>query len=492
MAPQRVMTRKKGRGNKSSRGAGSRRGGASARAKDSATSAADITGPTRKLTLKFTNKFGEQDTQNKPKGDFGYSYEQQAEEEEADNKLPVANTTSLRTSSGRVVKKPHDEAHIYSSEMDAQIELQAVKKADRESSGSNFQGRSSPPIFIQRDEPTPPHQRPSRPRKNSKTWPSLVTIHENNNILSSDMIQPSLADTEERRASSLNISEEVLQTMKMLCGKAKVFIDLPTLVDASSYNATKRYSATHLMQLYIEANKRGQWNLCDLIADTWIRAFHALRRRGEKSGKEEDMLWRPNKSLIAKHMQGLKGYDTKAPDYSRVLRVEDPELEPDVTDFNTKLLDALYSCTPEGCGARTLWADAMALSGKKLENRMQSMKRRKEEWHPDLLFEVLCTSLRISRRKLTLKIEESTEGAWCKRYHEHSRHGKPCYRKLAYARRWDGFDDTSDEDEVDAMAQGVEAEMGGKDRQAGGDDMEMGYASLTDEDAEGESDDQQA
>jgi hypothetical protein len=36
------------------------------------------------------------------------------------------------------------------------------------------------------------------------------------------------------------------------------------------------------------------------------------------------------------------------------------------------------------------------------------------------------------RRKLTLKIEESTEGAWCKRYHQHGRHEQPCYRWLAW------------------------------------------------------------
>jgi hypothetical protein len=279
--------------------------------------------------------------------------------------------------------------------------------------------------------------------------------------------------------------------MNMLCGKAKVFIDLPTLVDARSHKAAARYTATHLMQLYITANKHGQWNLCDLIADTWIRAFHALRRRGEKSGKEADIFWRPNKPLMAKRMQGLKGYDTNAPNYSHVLHVEDPDLDPDVTDFHTELLNALFTNTPAPCGARTLWADAMALCGKKLEIKLQGMKRRKEEWNPDLVFEVLCTSLRLARRKLTLKIEESTEGAWCKRYHEHSRRGKPCYREVAYARRLEGLDDTSDEDENDAMTQAVEGEFGGTDKRGAGDgDVKMGYDGLTDEDADGESEDE--
>jgi hypothetical protein len=249
------------------------------------------------------------------------------------------------------------------------------------------------------------------------------------------------------------------------------------------------------MKLYIEANKRHQWNLCDLIADTWIRAFHAVRRRAEKTGKEEDMLWRLNKPLMALRMKGKKGYNTRAPNYGAVLHVEDPDLEADVTDFNTELLDDLYKNTPEGCGARTLWADAMALCGNKLEHKMQGMKRRDQKWHPDLIFEVMCTSLRLSRRKLTLKIEESTEGAWCKRYHEHYRRGQPCYREMAQARRMDGLDMSSDECEDDTMAQAVETELGGQDRRgagagAGDGDVVMGYDGFTDGDAEGEMDDE--
>ncbi|KAF2124895.1 hypothetical protein P153DRAFT_370787 [Dothidotthia symphoricarpi CBS 119687] len=47
----------------------------------------------------------------------------------------------------------------------------------------------------------------------------------------------------------------------------------------------------------------------------------------------------------------------------------------------------------------------------------------------------MCTSLRMVGKKLTLKIEETQEGAWCKRYHEHAKHGMPCYREVAYSDR---------------------------------------------------------
>jgi hypothetical protein len=149
MKPQRAMMRKKGRGYKPSRGAGSRRGGreaASAQAIDSSTPATNITGATPKLTLKLS--LGEQNTQHIPNIDFGYNQQQQAEQEDvveqADDFLPVANATSLRTRTGRVVKKPQNSDYLYSGEMDAQVELQTVDKVDSKYSESNFEGRSSP------------------------------------------------------------------------------------------------------------------------------------------------------------------------------------------------------------------------------------------------------------------------------------------------------------------------------------------------------------
>jgi hypothetical protein len=219
--------------------------------------------------------------------------------------------------------------------------------------------------------------------------------------------------------------------MKSLCDSGGVHVDLPQLASAKDPDLDMPYSGQFLVQLYLEAYKMSRYDLCDLIADTWIRAFHALRSRGEKYGNDEEMSWRPNKALMLRRKHGKGGFDTEALESSKVLSVQDPKIEPGVTDFRPDLLDALYTGTQPDCGARFLWADAMALCGSKLETKMQMMKRRKEKWNSDLVYDIMCTGLRMAGRKLTLKIEESTEGAWCKRYHEHSKHGLPCYRELA-------------------------------------------------------------
>jgi hypothetical protein len=291
--------------------------------------------------------------------------------------------------------------------------------------------------------------------------------------------------------------------MNSLCGNAKISIDLPTLTlqNPESRNVEAPYTATFLTHLYIVAYNAAQHNLCDLIADTWIRAFHALRRHREMSHKE-DQLWRPNDALIRRRAQGKKGFDDAAPKWGHELDVEDPALDANVIDFSSMLLHQLYDATKPNCGARLLWADAMALCGSKLEPRMQSRQKRGETWHPELVHDILCTTLRMARRKLTLKIEEATEGAWCKRYHEHYRLGLPCYRRLAYERKVSG-EDTSDEDEgEDEMARAVEVELGSGEKRplegVEGSEVEMGNTKrmriedreVCDEDAEGESDDE--
>jgi hypothetical protein len=55
------------------------------------------------------------------------------------------------------------------------------------------------------------------------------------------------------------------------------------------------------------------------------------------------------------------------------------------------------------------------------------LRKKNIDLHPDLIFNVLCTALRMTRRKLTLKIEELGEDTWCRRYHAHGEH-KKCYR----------------------------------------------------------------
>jgi hypothetical protein len=312
--------------------------------------------------------------------------------------------------------------------------------------------------------------------------------------------------------SELIIDQDVQQMFNHLSTSNKVHIDLPMLVNAADSDLEKPYTAQCLTHLYILAYRAAHWNICDLISDTWIRAFHALRRRDSKHSNKDAALWRPNPS---KHMQSHKGFDTRAPNYDASLPIDDPALHRNATGFHATLLCELYAETRNDSGARLLWADAMALCGSRLE---ASMKKTKNTWPADLLYDVMCTSMRLVRRKLTLKIEESAEGAWCKRYHEHSRHGLPCYRKVAYERKVRG-DETSDEDEVDGMEKIMEAELGkdgdgdddlarmmaeelgrGEKRDLEDDANEMGLAKkmrigevereVLDVDAEGESDDE--
>jgi hypothetical protein len=230
-----------------------------------------------------------------------------------------------------------------------------------------------------------------------------------------------------------NTSSEVYNILKALRTSPEIQIDLPELTSPKNTDKELPYTAFFLNQLYVICYSGKLWNLCDLIADTWIRAFQDLRKKA--LGDPQHELWRPNHALEARMKitdikKQAQPYDDAAPNYD--LEAVDPQLDPDVTAFNELILNELFDNTPSNCGARLLWADAMALAGQRVEEQMQITKQRGVKWHPDLVHDVMCTSLRMARRKLTLKIEESTEGAWCKRYHEHSKHGQPCYRELAF------------------------------------------------------------
>jgi hypothetical protein len=269
-----------------------------------------------------------------------------------------------------------------------------------------------------------------------------------------------------------------------------VFVELPAV--APDDGDDEAYTPELLMSVYLRAHKEARWHVCDLVADTWIRAFHAKRLRQERTQKFDNMCWRFNESLYNRREEGRQGFDLNAPNYSCVLEEDDPLLAKDALDFNPELLGRLYTHTEGHCAARNLWADAMALCGSKLENRMQSDKRKGVQWNEKLIYDIMCTTLRMTRRKLTLKIEEATEGAWCKRYHMHALYGKPCYRKIAYDRKVAGLDssdeDESEEEEPMTLVMETGFSMPGMLNAGGmyGGDTVMGKG--VDEDAEGESD----
>ncbi|KAH8728232.1 hypothetical protein GQ44DRAFT_757630 [Phaeosphaeriaceae sp. PMI808] len=277
---------------------------------------------------------------------------------------------------------------------------------------------------------------------------------------------------------------------------SKIAVDLPVLSYTCSLDKEKPYTAKDLMHLYLISYENAEWNLCDVIVDTWIRAFHNLRKKAKRDEKYQ--IWLPNTAL-EQRMRERRPFDDSAPDYK--LDVEDPNLHPDVTRFDHDLLRELYDHTPSNCGARLVWADSMALAGDAMERLLIRNKRAGIEWHEDLLYDIMCTSLRMLRRKLTLKNEETTEGAWCKRYHEHTKHGLKCYRRLAWERKQSGEDDSDEEGDQDYAAHD---EVGrGQKRGYGGieddGDIDMpdakrvhfstGPQDIIDVDAEGETDD---
>lgn len=198
---------------------------------------------------------------------------------------------------------------------------------------------------------------------------------------------------------------------------------------AGSTTAVKPYTGSFLTSLYIQCYQNHLWHLCDLIADTWIRALQKANKHSHKNKDVQEHMWRSNSALERMFREKKKGFKRDVEDYG--LNVQDPGLDDDVTDFNAERLQMLYDHTRTRCGARLLWADAMALGGRKMEGQIE---KRPWIWPKELVYDIMCTALRMVGRKLTLKIEEKYEGAWC-RYHEHVKHGLPCYRELVWRQK---------------------------------------------------------
>lgn len=222
------------------------------------------------------------------------------------------------------------------------------------------------------------------------------------------------------------VSQDVSDILNTLQSSDYVEIDLPDLTQSENNNVIKPYTAAVLMELYIQCYESQLWNFCDLVADTWIRALHKANRRSHKSKNPKEHMWRENKALEKKFAQGKKGFKQDVQEFG--LDVEDPKMSPDVTSMDPERLRDLFAYTGPDCGARLLWADAVALCGRRIEHEIT---KQPDLWPEGLFYDVMCTSLRMVGRKLTLKIEESYEGAWC-RYHEHAKHGEPCYRRVAW------------------------------------------------------------
>lgn len=417
----------------------------------------------------------------------------QAKEETGDeDHLGVSEPETHTRRSGRAVKPLRYSDFVYGSD-DFNVDPKLPGEADYESVEAGFSRKlqhhdhrlgeridSLTPLalLLQKQQPK---TKPGRPSKRKLAQSALSTVLEDS---WPEVQQSSVNPDRSPLPIDVATEERVDEIVGLLGPGPKMVVELPQMKPDDG--SEMPYSATLLMRLYIRAHKEERWHICDLVADTWIRAFHEKRRRQEHVNEFDKMCWRFNEPLYTRRTKGSKGFDPNAPNWSSVLDEYDPPLDPDVTDFKPELLDQLYTQAEGPCAARNLWADAMALCGSKLEKCMQIDKRRGVKWNEKLVYDIMCTTLRMTRRKLTLKVEEATEGAWCKRYHMHALHNKPCYRKLAYDRKLMG-EDASDEDEQqgEPMTLVLETDIGTPLKRG----AEEEACEAIDEDAEGESDD---
>lgn len=215
---------------------------------------------------------------------------------------------------------------------------------------------------------------------------------------------------------TIEVDPDVVALFTAINDEVSIQTELPSLLLPSQIDPDieieQPWTSTNLFHLYILSYSRRAYHVCDLIADTWIREFHKI------DDSPRCKIWRINKSRH-RHRDPVPDNDNG-----------DPNIDFHATDFDSRRLRELYENTGPECGARFLWADAMALCGSLLENRLDGQGGA-NTWPSELMWDVMRTSLRLTRVRRTLKIEEKIPSAWCNRYHEHGKHGAPCYREIA-------------------------------------------------------------
>ncbi|KAH9872338.1 hypothetical protein IAQ61_005173 [Plenodomus lingam] len=368
-------------------------------------------------------------------------------EHESDDRVPSENIDTGARRSGRVVKKLRHEDFDYGSDVPQAAEPEQKRGKSFKRKCPLKRGRSSRPSPVPK---ATPQAAPDVQVSSSPTSASPV-IHEIHN---------------------LQIEPKVLEIMTHVKSSPETLAELPEL--HNDKNSVTPYTGTQLMHLYLTAHNLKLFDICDLVTDTWIRALHTQRRRDARANSSG--LWRPNHVLEKRLTRYLNArnegripddpmeFERNPPDYN--LSVQDPRLDPDVLSFDSTLLGELYTHTPSDCGARRLWSDAITLAGDKAAHMFANSTHRGFVWNQELKDDVMKTSLRMLRRKITLKIEESTEGAWCDRYHEHGKKGI-CYRAKA------------------AQEARREAEREAERAEEGQVEANAGWSSSSDEDSDG-------
>lgn len=403
---------------------------------------------------------------------------------------PFVEPQGHTTRAGRQIKVPmHADTVYLDSDM---LEPSSVGKVDEEDEEEEYHEPASSPLRklqpaqqSQRNKysQSPPaihimnhpnHRKPGRPRK-IPPLPAPTHIHR--------AIDPRSPPYAPPPALILNIDPRTYEILTYLTQQPVPATSLPELETPGNPNVEEPYSAKFLVELYMIAYAAGHWDTCDLVVDTWIRMFHRLRQRTERVREGGDgSYWRINKVLLKLRKFDKKlGFDDNPPTYGEKLTVEDPALNEDAGGFDRELLNRLYTHTNAGCGARFAWADCMALSGSRFGKQVEDARKKGEVWHGELLQDVVYSLSRIANKKLTLKIEEGTEGVWCRRYHEHGKRRLKCYREVAA--RAEGWV----EEEVLGKGKGKKKARGNGDMNGGRAKRARVEWEVVDVDAEGES-----
>ncbi|KAF2009091.1 hypothetical protein BU24DRAFT_474556 [Aaosphaeria arxii CBS 175.79] len=254
-------------------------------------------------------------------------------------------------------------------------------------------------------------------------------------------------------------------------------MELPDIY--TSDNTPAPWTSTTLFHLYILAYALSLPNICDLIADTWIQQFHAI------DDVKALRIWRRNRDVEEDpRLKGVVEFVGNGETFVDTRAME----------FNPVRIGELYGNTGRECGARMVWADALALCGADAEEVLEVGGRRDgevasttaeavvegykgggvgwenvdrgevvramEDWPKEFVQDVLRTSLRLTRVRRTLKIEERHPYAWCRRYHEHAKRGLPCYRYLAWQEKDDDHGAEEEEEEEEEEESEDEGQLG--------------------------------
>ncbi|KAF1980333.1 hypothetical protein BU23DRAFT_548494 [Bimuria novae-zelandiae CBS 107.79] len=267
-----------------------------------------------------------------------------------------------------------------------------------------------------------PKRKPGASPKQKTAHKSPISTPRNSEAYSNVSVPvPNLTSHEQHRFHA-TFDDRTKQIFDHLVGRAlKVLPDI-----SDEQDETIKWTAKSLTNLYIYSLTQGCTKLCDLVADLWIHGFHE-RARGKPCGVRP--FWMENTAHTDREPDDYKCRGMP-PKKKWQKELDLPELNDNVTVFHPELVNQLYHHTPRDHPVRNLWADSIALGGPTAEKILLRMRKNGTEFHEDFIWDVMCTSLRMARKKLTLRIEMLGKDAWCERYHIHGKE-TPCHRAEA-------------------------------------------------------------